>query len=965
MLNSRAAIATVEGELSGVNMDIGELARNIAGIKIGESSTPTFKEGDYTINASGSGHKMAQGKYVEQYNLEGHARSISIANAGNYYENSNVYFNTSKEAEPKIRQIAYEVSPDLPSGRNRSFTGREEELEAISKFFAQSALRDEPVIYAITGTGGMGKTQIALEYAYREKNRFAAVFWVTAATEETVRTSFVKIMQQIVGAQVEAYKPEPPDYGIIGASLGIQRLLDRGGKVSSDSGAIDDIRSALFSWLKAPGNRKWLLIFDNADDLETFDLDKYFPRSGGGGILVTSRRQEFSGIAEQANLGGLDGESAVDLLLRLSQIKNPLENDKNHAAVIVKKLGFMPLAISHAGCFISQVRIPLSEYPQYYDNAFKKAQSRVPKLGWFYQNHSLEASQKFKHTAVTTWELSFFEIQKQDMEAASLLLTCSYLNPMEISEDLWEDEPFDEESQIQVKNRFSLLASYSLIDRNRAGAFSIHPVVHDWTRERVNYSDRLQVMGSTVKVLGRTLRLPKLFRPNREWDGREERRIMEHAEVLCKYLESRLHELLEQEGADGKVNTLWAVYRIASIFNDQGKHKISMQWFQRALAISEKTLNEDHLLIIDIIGRIAGAFCSQGKYDDAMQLYQRALASCEKVFGKIRLYHYESRIAGVLRCQGKYDDAMQWYQRAITGSEKALGENHPLTLDIVTSTATVFLDQAKYNDAMQWYQRALVGAEKVLDKDNPLILSIIHNIAIVFYYQDKYDDAMQWYRQALTGFERVFGKDDLSTLDTVNNIGTVFERQGQYDDAVECYQRALIGFGKILGEDHLSTLKVVSNIGFIFERQGKRDAIQWHQRALAGCERVLGKDHLETLRAVNNIAIFFNRQNKYDNAIKLYQRALIGFEKALGEDHPETLNVVNNISMAFESQGKRDAIQWYRRALAGRKRTLGKYHPDTLDTARRLHCLLANTKVTASTREHLKERRKRRRKKLW
>src|SRR5579871_6903697 len=90
----------------------------------------------------------------------------------------------------------------------------------------------------------------------------------------------------------------------------------------------------------------------------------------------------------------------------------------------------MPLAISHAGCFLHEAKVPVGEYLSYYYEAFMNVQSKKPKFGWNYRDD----------TAATTWEISFARIENQDKDATLLLLTCSYLNPEEIYEELWGDE---------------------------------------------------------------------------------------------------------------------------------------------------------------------------------------------------------------------------------------------------------------------------------------------------------------------------------------------------------------------------------------------------------------------------------------------------------------------------------------------------------------------------------------------
>ncbi|RVD88414.1 uncharacterized protein DFL_002600 [Arthrobotrys flagrans] len=652
-------------------------------------------------------------------------------------------FNINPGKEPtKIKNNNYDVSLDLPFPRNS---------------------RSSASVFALTGTGGMGKTQTALEYAYacHESRRFTAIFWVSAATEEAIRTSFVNIMQQIVEEQARAFWPESSNYRTIGANFSIPNLIDRDGKISSDPKTINDIQSALFRWFKLPATT-------------------------------------FQGTT------GVSSESAIKLLLQLAQ-RNSTESEVKHAMAVVEKLGFMPLAISHAGCFIHELNIPVSEYLQYYDKVFKEAQTKIPKIGWAYR----------EDTSVTTWEVSFLEIQKQNEEAASLLLTCAYLNPNEIFETLWEDERSDAEFQIQQKSRFSLLASYSLINRNQSGAFSVHSIMHNWTRERGDDSDRLQAIGSAVRIIGKTLRREELSRSSKKWDGRGERRILGHAETLCKYLEYRFDEVLEQ--STSVEDTLQAFDNIGLVFYHQGKYEEALKQYQKALVGREKALGKDHPDTLTIIHNIGSILQNQGKYDEALKQYQRALVGIEKALGKDHsdIFATIHNIGSVLENQGKYDETLKQYQRALVGIKKVLGKDYPDTLATIYNIGSVLKNQGKYDEALKQYQRALVGTEKVLGKDHPLTLATIHNIGSVLKNQGKYDEALKQYQRALVGREKALGKDHPDTLTTIHNIGSVLKNQGKYDEALEQYQRALVGREKALGKDHPLTLATVNAIASV------------------------------------------------------------------------------------------------------------------------------------------------------
>ncbi|KAF3275832.1 hypothetical protein TWF132_002603 [Orbilia oligospora] len=480
----------------------------------------------------------------------------------------------------KIKEINFLIPFHMPFFRNNNFVGRVEILNEVHEHFSDSNPVDTPRIFALIGTGGMGKTQTALEYAYRHRGDYTAIFWISAVSETTIRNSFVDIMQRIVKEQARITWPEsPPDYQAMGSKLGIPGLIDEKGTVSANLEAFNNIRSALFSWLQLPGNIRWLLIVDNADDLETFNIEEYLPNQGSGAIFITSRRPAFSQSARQVDLDVLDSKNAVALLLKLARLTDSGVFE-NEAIALVKILGFMPLAISHAGCYIYETKLPLGEYSSYYNEAFMTVQSMKPMFGWNYRND----------TAATTWEISFSKAKEQDTEAALLLLVCSYLNPEEIFDNLWGDEL----SKAEIQKKILLLASYSLVKIIRFGVFSIHPVVHSWARERSDRSERLKAIRYAVKILGKASNRENVSRESKEWESREERRLTSHLEYLHQYLKILFSAFLQGEREFENEMLFEHVHSIAAVFSKQGKYDEAMQWYQRALAGKEKALGKDH-----------------------------------------------------------------------------------------------------------------------------------------------------------------------------------------------------------------------------------------------------------------------------------------------------------------------------------------------------------------------------------
>ncbi|KAF3165835.1 hypothetical protein TWF788_000657 [Orbilia oligospora] len=821
-------------------------------------------------------------------NYEG---SRVMVQAGVQNVNGHIFNITSGgAAAKKKKEINYNIPLSFPFRRNPNFTGRGAELEAIDRYFSEST-GSGVSIYAITGTGGMGKTQIALEYGHTryEKTQFTAVFWISAMTEETIQTSLVDSMQQIVHKRASEYSPNPPNYTSIAASLRISQMIDENGKIKcgSDAGAINNIKSALFSWLKLPGNDKWLLIFDNADDLNV-PIDDYFPNETGH-ILITSRRPEFSDYGEQMEIDGLDRENAVRLLLRLVR-RNATESDIENATEIIEKVGFMPLAITHAGCFIQQLNIPICDYLQYYERAFKEAQSRKSRIGWAYR----------KDTSMTTWEVSFLEIEKQDREAASILLACGYLNPNEILEDYWQDEQqLNTKIQTQEKDKFLILASYSLISRGQPGMFSIHPVVHSWARERGDDSDRLRAIGNALRILGPKLRLGGKLNWS-QWDGQGERRILAHMNVFLKHSENySFDEIFERNGDMSMGDVLGAFNKIAFNISFLRKPSEAIKIYRRTLVCYEKAFGERHIDTLETASNLASCLADEGRYDQALSELQKNLTNRKTALGEDHPSTIKTKcqIAACLRWQGKLDEALIILKEALDFHERKFGKNDLSTIQIASGIAGTFYKQQRFDEALEAYQQVLISYRAVVNEDHHFILATLKGIAGVLVCQSKFEEALKTYQECMIAQEKSIGKDHPLTLQTVCNMAEVFFRQGKLDEALKLYQECIIAKERVLGEDHPWVLNTVGDMAAVLFQQGQYcEALEQYQRLLVGRKKFLNENDLKILYTTHKIGNTLYMQGKLDEALEQLKIVLVGREKVLGRDHPSTLFTLREIA---------------------------------------------------------------------
>lgn len=202
---------------------------------------------------------------------------------------------------------------NLPFQMNRNFTGREQELLQIHEVL-QGASQER--IAVLHGLGGIGKTQIATQYAYSYSKDYTSVWWVSAGTTASLSHDFLKIAQELImhHARVRTGTGQKPDYSWIATLLGMPPgAVDQTGRLA----VLADTRlvvEAVRSWLADPGNQKWLLVVDNYDDLENVNLADFLPTSSSGNVIITSRARDSQRLGKGLEVEEIQQEDGIELL---------------------------------------------------------------------------------------------------------------------------------------------------------------------------------------------------------------------------------------------------------------------------------------------------------------------------------------------------------------------------------------------------------------------------------------------------------------------------------------------------------------------------------------------------------------------------------------------------------------------------------------------------------------------------
>ena len=648
---------------------------------------------------------------------------------------------------------------------------------------------------ALVGLGGVGKTQIALEAVFRihEKDQDCSIFWVPAVD-----------------------------------STGFERAYrDIGRKLQVDG--IDEDKADVKSLVKAALSQeragRWLLVVDNADDIEllfgkaetTTDcvtaspLTQYLPFSRKGSILFTTRNHEAAvNLANSRESVITIKEMSRDEAFKLLEIN--LEEyqirDTENTTKLLDFLANLPLAIRQVSAYMAKKQISTTKYLEFCQSSDKDMIDLLSRD--FEDRHRYKENQ---NPVATTWLISFRHISDHDPLAADYLRFMCFLAEKDIPQSLLPPA-----GRIKAAEAIGTLKAYAFItEREQSGSYDIHRLVRlsmlNWLTEEGEWKHWAK------KVLQR---LADVFPFAKHENRGVWMRYLPHTQYVLEFWKDTDDEKAKQD----------LLFNVGESFHVMGKYQEAERMYRQALELKEKVLSQEH---------------------------PDTLASM-------------NNLAVVLDKQGKYEEAEQMYRQALELKEKELVKEHPDTLGSMNNLAIVLDKQGKYEEAEQMYRQALELREKVLGKEHPDTLTSMNNLANMLYKQGKYEEAEQMHRQTLELKEKVLGKEHPDTLGSMDNLALVLSKQGKYEEAEQMHQQALELMEKVLGKEHPDTLISTNNLALVLHNQGKyEEAEQMHRQTLELREKVLGKEHPDTLESMNNLTLVLRKRGKYEEVERIHR----------------------------------------------------------------------------------------------
>lgn len=337
--------------------------------------------------------------------------------------------------------------------RNPKFVSRQDEITKLEELLA---MQDGPRRVAIAGLGGIGKTQVAIELVYRirDQDKKCSVFWLPCTSHAIIEQAFLNIAE----------------------TLGLHDTKPA------------EVKEQIKTYLRSECAGKWLLVFDNADDAEMWlaandtapALEDMLPQSEQGRILFTTRNRKLAmklALFNIISIPDIDKDTAIQILGKTLADKDLLKINIT-AASLLEQLAYLPLAITQASAYVVENSISLSDYLA----LLQEQEQDAVDLSEDFRDPG--RYKEIQNSVITTWLISFKQIQYQNQSAADYLSFMACINPRNIPRSLLPLQI----TKKQCLDALGLLNAYSFT--NHEGMYiNMHRLVHIATRSWLRKKD--------------------------------------------------------------------------------------------------------------------------------------------------------------------------------------------------------------------------------------------------------------------------------------------------------------------------------------------------------------------------------------------------------------------------------------------------------------------------------------------
>ncbi|KAJ7262958.1 hypothetical protein C8J57DRAFT_1719186 [Mycena rebaudengoi] len=783
---------------------------------------------------------------------------------------------------------------------SRIFQGRRDILDKMHLYFAQDIGNRH--VFLLHGLGGSGKTQIALKFLH-----------------ETQSDRWGLSLSMFIYSNVKVLAGSQMSFSLMPAQ---QTHSGLGLKILPSHSPLEVIMRMPYAGL-ASYHKEWLLIFDNADDPK-LNLFNFFPQSTHGNILITSRNPQLRVHAPDAHdrISDLEEEAAVQLLL-VSAAEPATSENETLATEIVKVLYCFPLAVVQAGAYISKTGGALRRYLALYEHNHTRLLSEVP----------IQSHDKYALSVYTTWDISFKCLNKP---AAQFLQLCSFFHHEGISEGifsnaaifiprpLWPTQEQVKEPQeylgqfltpagmwdtLSFSEMAAELQGYSLINQNtNTGLFSIHPLVHSWSRNTVLSMDSTRECAAALLAM------------SVNWDDK----------LFTMRLLTHINTVLQ---SDSQLVTKF-LFPYQRVYYDSGNFQRSQELCANLLEKAKSSFGAEHPNTLVAMGHLAITYHGLQKFSEAAALEVAVLEKMKQISGSEHpdtLTTMEN-LASTYRGLGRLTDAEVLQVAVLERRKQISGSEHPDTLTAMGNLALTYHGLQKFSEAEALEVAVLEKTKQTSGSEHPDTLTAMQNLAATYHGVGKFSEAEALEVVVLEKRKQTSGSEHPDTLTAMQNLATTYHGLGKFSEAEALEVVVLEKSKQTSGSEHPDTLGAMNNLALTYQDLGKFSEAEALQVAiLEKRKQTSGSEHPDTLTAMGNLAITYRDLGKVSEAEALQVAVLEKRKQTSGSEHPDTLTAMAHLAPIYRDLGRSAEAEALEVAVLEKtKQILGSEHPHTL-----------------------------------
>ncbi|QKV81569.1 NB-ARC domain-containing protein [Amycolatopsis sp. Hca4] len=766
------------------------------------------------------------------------------------------------------------------------------------------------------GPGGLGKTQIAVEYIYRQLGDHDLVWWVSAHQESQIRASLTELARQL--------------------------------RLPGAEEALTAVPAVLAALRAGKPYRRWLLVFDAADHSET--LLPFLPADGPGRTLVTARDAAPDGFpADSIAVGRFTRAESIELLRQ----RDPTVTDAD-ADALARKLGDLPIALAQAAAWRAESGIPVAEYNRLLDEKVAEILSTSPRTS------------DDEIAAAAAWNVSFDGLAVRNPAAHQLLHVCAFFAAEPISRSLFAGvRGVSIAPELDTAMRDPDLLDRVLRDINRcqlgkldhrSGCLLLHRLAQLALRRRMSDGKRAEMRHGAALLLANLdpndpetaswwpryqlvlphLRHAGLIDCDDSWVRRLLLNVMkflyfsgDHAGALALAEEAAM-TWTNRYGEDD-VQTLAASEQLGRMLWVLGRYEESVEVSGRTLRLFQRTAGPDSEQALRAEMLVAGGHKANGDFSAARTLNQRTYDRARSLFGDddpstLRAAH---DLVVSLLLVGEYEQARWLSEDTYERRSEVLGYDNWETILTLNIMIICRRELGDYSWAHIEQQKVVERVRGLFGSDTDGVVRRDYHLAVAQRKDGHHDAALNLSGSALERFRHKYGRDHPNALACALAHSLDLRNAGDLSTSLELGEQVLAQYRANVGDRHPHTLVADADVGVTLRLLGDPAAALTRDEAvLTRLRDRLGPAHPHVLACSINTANDCYALGDVPRSLRMNTETLARLRRALPDSHPVTLAARLNRALDLERLGRiREAVSQHEEVLGAISRVLRPGHP--------------------------------------